>query len=486
MVFTAPPDRLLLVSTRVALPEGDGLVVEPAAILVEGGRVNAVWPLDLEPEGADALSVRAGARLVDHRDRLITPAFVNAHTHLALNALRAVALEKATPGNMVERFFYRVEAAMQPADVRAFARMGAYESLLSGVGLVWDHYYGGRALAEALLDTGLSGVVAPTLQDVDGPGADDWEAALDETRRLADDARLAVRGVFAAVGPHATDTVSAELWGRAAALAREHALPIHAHLAQSVEEVQRAHARHGCTPVEWLARLGVLEGCRGVWAHGLYASRSDLERLRTGHTLVYCPHSQMVFGFPARISAWAEVGVDYVVATDCAASNDSMNLQKELRFVDGQRTVGTAFTPAYERFLETGRLAEAEAVWSRREAFARRFSGDDDADRARDLLSRVWSRPGQLHPAFTAGEIAPGALANLVVWDTQHPSMWPDHAPLRTLAMGDTTQAIHAMYVMGREIGQPGAFHASVVASEGYRAALAEASERLAALLEQV
>lgn len=487
MVFTAPPDRALLVSRRVALPEQDGLVLGAAAVLVEGGRIAAVWPLEAEPQGPDALAVRAGARLVDFGDRLVTPAFINAHTHLALGALRAVGLEQATPGNMVERFFYRVEAAMAPSDIRAFARVGAYESLLHGVGLVWDHYYAADGVADALADVGLSGVVAPTLQDTGGPGAEGWEAALALTEALALDPRRAAQGVFAAVGPHATDTVGSALWTAALELAVRHRLPIHAHLAQSVEEVRRAFERHGCSPTEHLERLGVLDGApAGVWAHGLYCARTDLDRLGRGNnTLVYCPYSQIIFGFPARVSAWNQAGVRWAVATDCAASNDSMNVQKELRFVEGQRSVGTAFTPAYERFLETGRLEEAEAVWSRREAFHRSMDGSD-LDRAQALLSRVWRVPGQLHPGFQAGEIAPGALANLLVWDTSHPSMWPPHAPFRTLAMGDTTAAIHAMYVMGREIGEAGCFAAALVDSDAYRDAVGEASDRLARLLDRV
>lgn len=486
MVFSAPADRSLLVSRRAVLPEGDGLVVEPAAVLVENGRIQAVWPLDVEPQGVDALAVRAGARLFDFGDRLLTPAFVNAHTHLALSALRAVALEQATPGNMVERFFYRVEAAMQASDIRAFARVGAWESLLSGVGLVWDHYYEAPAVAEALSDVGLAGVVSPALQDLDGPGVERVERALEETEQLAEQGRLKARGIFAGVGPHATDTVSEPLWAQVIELSRRHGLPVHAHLAQSIEEVRRAHDRHGCSPTALLHRMGVLESVpRGVWAHGLYCSRSDLELLAGDrHALVYCPYSQLVFGFPARVSEWSHAGVDWVVATDCAASNDSMNLQKELRFVEGQRSVGTAFTPAYERFLESGRPEDAEAVWSRREAFRR--TADEEGDRAQSLLARVWRRPGRLHPSFVAGEISRGALANLVVWDLDHPSMWPEHAPFRTLAMADTTQAIHAMFVVGHLVGTPGSFHRSLIDGEAYRAAVGEASERLARLLDRV
>ena len=41
---------------------------------------------------------------------------------------------------------------------------------------------------------------------------------------------------------------------------------------------------------------------------------------------------------------WSEVGVRWVVATDCAANNDSMNVQQELRLVAGLRSVGVPWS----------------------------------------------------------------------------------------------------------------------------------------------
>ena len=58
--------------------------------------------------------------------------------------------------NVIEDVYFRVESALTADDVRAFARIGAYNLL--HVGVVWDHYYFGDAVADALLDTGLSGV----------------------------------------------------------------------------------------------------------------------------------------------------------------------------------------------------------------------------------------------------------------------------------------------------------------------------------------
>ncbi|HZO14583.1 MAG TPA: amidohydrolase family protein, partial [Polyangiaceae bacterium] len=295
------PQPAIVASRRVVLGGRDQrLVIEPACLELSGGHIASVHRIDAEHylDRPPELALQRSATLIDYGDRLITPAFVNAHTHLALGFLRGADLRLAGNTNMVEEFFFRIETALEPADVRAFVRMGAYESLLSGVGLVWDHYYRGIEVAAALMEVGLTGVVAPTLQDIAGPGMERWERELEATVRIDDSSPLRERGIFAALGPHATDTVSEGLFLRALELAEVRNLPMHTHLAQSIEEHARACERYGCSPVEWLERIGVLQRApRGLWAHALFASRADLKRLdRARHNLVFCPYSQLVFG----------------------------------------------------------------------------------------------------------------------------------------------------------------------------------------------
>ena len=108
---------------------------------------------------------------------------------------------------------------------------------------------------------------------------------------------------------------------------------------------------------------------------------------------------------------------------------------------------------------------------------------------AATLLSRITSIPGRFHPGFTTGVIEAGALANLVVWDTNHPSFWPapdTRALVQLLAMGDTTGAIVALYAAGKAVGQPGNFQQSLLEGESYVAAREEADRRLAELLDRV
>lgn len=442
----------------------------PAVVRISPPRIVSVDPID-----GDYRDAVARASAIDFGERPITPAFIDAHTHLALAFLRGLEPKLPRGANLVEDFFFRYESLLTAGDARAFVRASAYESLLSGVGLVYDHYYFGEEVADGIASTGLSAVVAPTLQDLGGPGRAMYDAALEATARIAEG--WSDRGIFAAAGPHATDTVSEALMERALALAEAKSLPLHVHVAQSVEEYRRSFEERNASPFEWLDRIGVLARApRALFVHALFASDGDLDRLDPArHALGFCPFSQVVFGIPARADRWRARGRTFFVATDCAASNDAMNVQKELRFVAGIGTSAVSASAEYEAFLREGGVDCANGVAAARAAAAR-FD-------AYDLLSRVWDVPGSLHPAFVAGVLVPGALANLVVWNHEHPSMWPLHDVHRSLAFGDTAGAIHAMFVCGKEIGRAGDYHASVLESVEYREATTEATARLAALL---
>ncbi len=477
--------RALLASRRVVLGGGEvPLEMVAACLVLDGATIEAVHRID-DDCYADSLAElveTTGGSLSDYGDRLISPAFINPHTHLALGFLRGVDLRRACRGNLVEDLFFKVEGRLSPEDIQAFARIGAYDSLLCGVGLVWDHYYAGERVAAALREVGLAGVVAVTLQDLAGPGMDRWEAALEATAVIDDDEGLRSQGVYSALGPHATDTVSADLFGRSLALARQRELPIHLHVAQSPEEYQRCWERHGRSPLGWLDELGLLsEAPATVLVHGIYASRADLALLTGGpHRLVFCPYSQLVFGFPAAVGLWSELGLDWVVATDCASNNDSMNVQKELRFVAGQRTVGATWSDSFREFLEHGGPEHAAAAWGVRRAL---FDAHHQLAEPEALLGRVWAGPGAMHPRFTAGVLAPGALANLIVWDLDHPAFWPAVDPLHCLAMSDPLGAMWALYVAGRPVGEVGDVAGSVLRSAEYQAARQEANERIKRIL---
>lgn len=460
-------------STRVLLPargEQPARIVA-ARIVIRDGRIAQV---DEDDQRADE----------DFGDRLITPAFVNAHTHLAMAFARGLEVPDAAKGNRVEDLFFELERRLTPAMVGAFARMGAYESLLAGVGFVWEHYYHAPSIVRAMWETGLCGAVAPTLQDLSGPGVGGAERALAYTQALDANPEALRNGTVAALGPHATDTVSSELWKEILELGARSDLPIHLHLAQSVEELSRAEAQGHAGTVARLQAVGALDHAPGlVLAHGIFLGDAELQRLASaGHCLVWCPRSASFFAFPADPRRWEEAGVKWVIASDAAASNDAMDPRLELFEAHRLATSTITESRSYASFARAPSLASARSVWAER---AQQWRSSRAWANPRALSSRVWSRPGALHPKLLAGVVEAGALANLIVWDLDGPAAWPAQDPLHSLCFSvpGGGAAIYNLMTLGQWRGESGNFRRSVLDSKAYAQARTEASARRRELL---
>ncbi|MCB9675092.1 MAG: amidohydrolase family protein [Alphaproteobacteria bacterium] len=458
--------RFTVHSDAVVLPSDRALSIEPAAVVIDGHTIAEVRP-GPAPDGCLALG-----------SKVLAPAFVNAHTHLSMSAFRGIGLE-ALGGNVVEDLYFELESRYQPGDIEAFVRVAAIEALLTGAAVVWDHYYAAAEVARACRDVGIGAVIAPTLQDLEGPGVPDLERQIEGTLAIAGDRALADAGIVAALGPHATDTVSEALWGRIADLAAKHDLPLHFHCAQSREEHDRAVDRHGSSPIRWLASGGWLDAApSSLLVHGLFVGTGDLAALDPSRVVLgYCPGSQIQYCFPAWYAAWRAAGFDVAVGTDCGACNDGMNVQQELKLVAAGPLFGVPADSAYRDFWR-GDAVPAGTISRVREA--RRAEGELDPAA---LLASVWGVPGRLHPGLPCGRIEVGARANLLVLDADHPSFWPGNDVLRALALQDVTPAIDRMMVNGRWLSESGDHQRALTRSDVYRESVREARARLARLL---
>lgn len=425
----------------------------------------------------------ADVEVVDIGDQLITPAFINAHTHLSMSVFRGVHTQ-AFGGNIVEDLYYRLESLLTAADIRAFARFAAYEAMLSGTGLVWDHYYHGESLAAGLAEAGLPAVIAPTLQDLHGPGVSSLDKQLSATETL-DSEDWRKKGIFSAVGPHATDTVSDGLWTTVRDLAERRQLPIHVHVSQSPEEYARLMARDGRSPIQFLVSQGVVEtDVPKLFVHGLYATADDLRALK-GHDVVlgYCPFSQIQFGFPAQVGNWSEHGLRVAIGTDCGASNDSMDVQQELRLAAGGQGFGITSSNTVREFYRSGKTSDAHSIEALR---LQQRATKPTALKDPNLLDTVWATPGMLHPKLKCGRIAVGCLANLAIWDSMHPNLWPMHDVQRSLVMNHTASALNGLVLMGQPRGKIGDFQRSILAEDGYIESRMEAEARRDAFMKRL
>ncbi len=298
-------------------------------------------------------AVGAGAepdadRRVDLRGGVVTPGLVNTHHHLYQTLTRARAQEADLFTWLRE--LYPVWSRIDAESEYAAARTGLAELALSGCTTVFDHHYvfpeGREGLIEAevqaareigvrivasrgSMDLGVSDGGLPPDELVE-----DLDAVLAETERLA--ALLHEPGpgarVQLAVAPCSPFSVTGRLMEESAALARRLGLPLHTHLAETLEEEAYCVELYGCRPVEYLDRLGWLAD--DVWcAHCVHLSDEDIAQFAsTGTGVAHCPTSNLRLGAGvAPVRDMIDAGVRVGLGVDGSASNERSDLVFEVK-----------------------------------------------------------------------------------------------------------------------------------------------------------
>jgi cytosine/adenosine deaminase-related metal-dependent hydrolase len=294
---------------------------------VENGLVAACGAGDA-PAGAEDLG---GA--------VVTPGFVNTHHHLYQTLTRARAQEADLFSWL--KTLYPVWARIDDQMEYAAARCGLAELALSGATTVFDHHYvfprGVSGLVEAEVraaqELGVRIVASRGSMDLgesDGglpPDAlvEDIDTILADTERLhglADGAMVQV-----AVAPCSPFSVTTRLMEESATLARRLGLQLHTHLAETVEENAYCRELFGCTPVEYLERVGWIAA--DVWcAHCVHLSAEDVVSFgQAGVGVAHCPTSNLRLGAGvAPVRDLLDAGVRVGLGVDGSASNERSDL----------------------------------------------------------------------------------------------------------------------------------------------------------------
>jgi len=354
-------------------------------IRIENGLVAEVGAGDA-PEGAEDLG---GA--------VVTPGLVNTHHHLyqTLTRARAQQADLFTWLKALYPRWARIDDEME----YAAARCGLAELALSGCTTVFDHHYvfprGVSGLVEAEVkaaqELGLRLVASRGSMDLgesDGglpPDSlvEDLDDILADTERLhalADGALVQV-----AVAPCSPFSVTTRLMEESADLARRLGLQLHTHLAETVEEEAYCRELYGCTPVEYLERVGWLAD--DVWcAHCVHLSAVDVARFgAAGVGVAHCPTSNLRLGAGvAPVRPMLDAGVRVGLGVDGSASNERSDLFHEVKSA-----------------LLVARGRDGPAALTARDALRLATRGGADVLRRDDL-----------------GRLAPGKRADLAVWRT--------------------------------------------------------------------
>ncbi|CAN5405104.1 amidohydrolase family protein [soil metagenome] len=316
-----------LVRGAWVLTQGAAGELPDAAVAVEGGVITAVDSFStLRAQHPDAEVIGDGTGIV-------TPGFVNAHTHLS-EALATGIGSELPLAEWGEHIIGPLGAVLTVQDAHEGTRLRSIELLLSGVTTVNDmfvHYnpdeLASLGVVSGLHSAGLRGVVSFGAEDFHGWGS--VPRMLDEHDALAAASADLVSFRYG-IGTLLGQTDALLEAGIAHAASREWA--VHTHLHETRDELAASIERWGVRPIAHAERLGLFE-LDVIAGHAVWIDEDETSLLAArGVAVAHNPVANMILGSGvAPIGQLRAAGISVGIGTDGAASNDSQNMLEAIK-----------------------------------------------------------------------------------------------------------------------------------------------------------
>jgi aminodeoxyfutalosine deaminase len=295
----------------------------------------------------------------------ILPGLVNAHTHLDLSTARTVPDEDFTAWLRAVVTHRRSQTPQQAQDAVMF---GLSECLRFGTTLVGDISADGASWGQVAA----APLRAVVFRELIGLSAERTTEALSAARAWLE-TTCAAPTCRPGLSPHAPYSVCRGLFAGAGELAREFAVPLAVHLAETPAELELLSRRQGpfvafltdldlwnadldlaVSPAEIMALCG--DDNVKLFVHANYLAAEA--PLPPRSAVIYCPRTQAAFGdAPHPFREFLTRGVRVALGTDSLASNPDLDILAEARFLHEHN----AYLPG-ATLLRMATLSGAEAL----------------------------------------------------------------------------------------------------------------------------
>jgi len=312
-----------LVSGETLISRPDVAPIPRGAVAISGDSIVAVGPLsELEKRFV-------AQRTIDRPSGLILPGLINAHTHAAMVLFRGLA-DDLPLKTWLEDHIFPAEARLTPELVHLGTELACAEMIRCGTTGLVDMYLFEDIVASVVDRVGLRAWLGEGIFDFSSPAFSSGEDALKETERMMNKWRGHPR-ITVTVDPHTPYTCRAELLRRSLEVADANDALIVIHVAETEWEVEEALMYHGCSPIRYLDRLGLL-GDRLLAVHCVNLTEDDISLLAQRKVrVVHCPESNLKLGSGiAPVPKFLDAGIVVALGTDGAASNNDLDLLSEM------------------------------------------------------------------------------------------------------------------------------------------------------------
>lgn len=307
---------------RIAILNQDFEIEKDMYVLTKGSTITYIGKE--RPEGEQR-------RIVDGRNKLLLPAFYNAHGHTPMTILRGYG-ENMELSRWLNEKIFPFEAKLIPAMVYNSTLVGIGEMFAGGVVSSTDMYFHGEAILSAFEKSGakLNLSLGTTCFDersfYELPDYEENEKLFSYWHGR-DGGRLRID-----MSIHGEYTSSPRVVEGVAEYAAEKHCRMQLHLSETKKEHEECIARHGKTPARYFADLGLFD-VPTTAAHCVWLSEEDMDILADKDvTVASCPISNMKLASGiADIPAIEHHGLRVALGTDGASSNNSLGMLDEMK-----------------------------------------------------------------------------------------------------------------------------------------------------------
>ena len=398
-------------------------------VRIRGDLIDGIEPLP------DTFSAE-GRDVVDARDKVVIPGFVNAHTHHTEILQRS--LRDRFPFELWHFERRGTEDILDPGydDLLAANHIALLESIKHGTTSVLHHLSRRRGIdlqeIQACIDAtrriGVRTAVAPSATDggwsatpareLSGTGPAEI-AGLKRAHDLIGQGPAHVMGV---VAPTSLHTCSDSFLTECLAMAEDRALSVHTHFMETRQEARQRSA-DGETPVRRAARLGLLNPGVSL-AHAVHLTDVELDILGEKQpAVVHNPSSNAKLGSGlARVREMLDRGITVALGSDGGDTSDGYSMFDQIKMAAVMRRCS---------------VTDFESWITAREAFAMATTG------GAEVLG------------IRAGRIAPGYLADICILKPGT-RMWPSTELVQSLVYSENGRSVDTVLVGGEVLLEGG------------------------------
>lgn len=346
-------------------------------------------------------------RVIDCQGNLLMPGFKDAHAHTAMVFARSIADDLPLQEWLTTTIF-PMEEKFKDGDIYHLTKSGILEYLTSGITAAFDMYFHVPEIIQASEDIGFRSIILAT--------SDREPISLLRERYLTINHPNSLCKYH--IGIHAEYTTSLERIRDIAQLCHELKAPFYTHACESANEIKGCIQRHKTTPIKFLDNEGLFDYGGGCF-HCNYLSDEEIKIFADKKLYVItCPASNLKLASGiCPVYKYQKAGINLAVGTDGAASNNSLDMFKEMYLVAALQKVVNNDASCMDGFdvLKMATVGGAKAM------------GLNECD-----------------------ILAPGKYADIIMIDLKNPAMQPIHNIAKNIVYAGSKDVVKMTMINGK------------------------------------